>query len=154
MRIHDRLVDPLSVEAALQRLQVRDDVPACANEGLLGCDTAICGDAELECSEERVGNFVGGEVDAWVAEQALGKEVAKGVVFFVEGEDSGVGDTCVGGQCWSMEGAKVGSEEVGWNSRVSSFSTTFFSSSLRIKSSNLKGGKSGDDTPCGDSLVW
>lgn len=76
MRIHDRLVDPLSIEAALKRLQISHDVSACADEGLPGCDTAICGYAELERSEEWVGNFIGGEINAWVAKEALREEVA------------------------------------------------------------------------------
>jgi hypothetical protein len=39
-----------------------------------------------------VRHLVRGEKDVWVFEEALGEQVTEGVVFFVEGEDGGVGD--------------------------------------------------------------
>jgi hypothetical protein len=41
-----------------------------------------------------MGDLVGGEDNVVVLEEALREEVAKRVVFLVEGEDTGVGDAC------------------------------------------------------------
>jgi hypothetical protein len=49
---------------------------------------------EFKSSEERVGDFVRGEHDGGVLEEALREEVAERVVFFVECEDGRVGDAC------------------------------------------------------------
>jgi hypothetical protein len=87
------LAEPFRLEAAVQDVQIRDDVLAAADDSLLGCDGAVGLDAQLESSEERVGNLVGGEDDVLVLEEALGEEVAERVVFLVEREDGCVGYT-------------------------------------------------------------
>ena len=91
---HNLLAQPLGREAVLQLVQVHNDVPAALDDRILGCDSAVGGDAELESREERVGDFVRREDDVVVLEEALGEEVAERVIFFVEGEDGGVGDAC------------------------------------------------------------
>jgi hypothetical protein len=88
------LADPLGLEAVVQLLQILNDVAATANDGLLGCDAAVGLHAELEGCEERMGNLVGGEDDVVVLEEALRKEIAKGMILLVEREDGGVGDPC------------------------------------------------------------
>lgn len=90
----DALGDPLGSEAVAQYVQFGDNVLAALGDGLLGCDGPIGSDAQFEASEQRMRDFVGGEVDVGVLVQALGEEVAERVVFLVEGEDSGVGDAC------------------------------------------------------------
>lgn len=42
-----------------------------------------------------MGDLVGGEGDMVILVQARGEEVAEGVVFFVEGEDGGILDSCM-----------------------------------------------------------
>jgi hypothetical protein len=87
------LAEPFGLEAAVQDVQIRDDILAAADDSLLGCDGAVGLDAQLEGGEERVGNLVGGEDDVLVLEEALGEEVAERVVFLVEREDGRVGYT-------------------------------------------------------------
>jgi hypothetical protein len=87
------LAQPLSREALLQQLQVLNNVSAALDDGILGCDCAVGRDAQLKGREERVRDFVCGEDNVVVLEQALREEVAERVVFLVEGEDGRVGDT-------------------------------------------------------------
>lgn len=87
------LAEPFCLEAAVQDVQIRDDILAAADDSLLGCDGAVGLDAQLEGSKKRVGNLVGGEDDVLVLEEALGEEVAERVVFLVEREDGCVGYT-------------------------------------------------------------
>ena len=87
------LAEPFRLEAAVQNVQIRDDILAAADDSLLGCDGAVGLDAQLEGSKKRVGNLVGGEDDVLVLEEALGEEVAERVVFLVEREDGCVGYT-------------------------------------------------------------
>lgn len=87
------LAEPFGLEAAVEDVQIRDDVLAAADNSLLGCDGAVGLYAQLESGEEGVGNLVGGEDDVLVLEEALGEEVAERVVFLVEREDGCVGNT-------------------------------------------------------------
>lgn len=88
------LAQPLGREALLQLLQVLNDVPATLDNGVLGRNGAVGGDAQLEGREQRVRDLVGGEDDVVVLEEALGDKVTERVVFAVEGEDGCVGDAC------------------------------------------------------------
>jgi hypothetical protein len=80
-----------------------------------------------------VRNLVCGEDNVVVLEEALGEEVAERVVFFVKGEDGGIGDAWCG---WV-------SEVEGWlmrvegGLRVSSLYSILDWPSSRRKSSNL-----------------
>lgn len=65
---------------------------AALDDGILGRASAVCLDAQLEGGEERVGDFVCGEDNVVIFEEALRDQVAERVIFFVEGEDTGVGD--------------------------------------------------------------
>jgi hypothetical protein len=97
------LAEPLRLEALLQHLEVLDDVLAALDDGVLRGDGAVGRDAKLEGREERMGDLVCGEDNEVILEEALGEEIAKRVVFLVEGEDGGVGDACVGesvGRVW------------------------------------------------------
>ena len=81
-------------------------------------------------------HFVCGEEDSGVLEQALCEQVPEGVIFFVEGEDGGVGDAWGGrGLVWARNEGERDEEDV----RVSAFSSTFSWPSSRRKSSNLEG---------------
>ena len=64
----DLLSKPLSLETAVQHVQILDDVLAASNDSLLRCDRAICLNAELEGREKRVRYFVGGEDDVLILE--------------------------------------------------------------------------------------
>ena len=68
-----------------------NDVAAGLDDGVLGCNRAVSRDADFDRREERVGHLVGGEGDVVVLEEALGQEVAEGVVLLVEREDCGIG---------------------------------------------------------------
>jgi hypothetical protein len=72
---HDLLAEPFCLEALLELLEVVDDILA-LDDRIAGRDGAIGGDTELEGREERMWDFVGGEYDVVVLEEALGKEVA------------------------------------------------------------------------------
>lgn len=124
------------MEATVEHREVLDDVLAALDYGVLGGDGAVGGDAELERGEEGVRHLVSRECDVRVLEEALGKEVAEGVVFLVEREDGCVGDTCV--EVMSVDAASRGSQVV--YARVSSFHSTFFSPSSSRNSSNLSNG--------------
>ena len=50
---------------------------------------------QLECREQWMRDFVGGEGDVRCFEQLCAQQVTEGVVFFVEGEEGGVCDLCV-----------------------------------------------------------
>lgn len=50
--------------------------------------------AQLESRKKRMWDLVRREDNVVVLEQALGKQVAERVVFFVEGEDGRVGNAC------------------------------------------------------------
>lgn len=71
-------------------MQIRDDILAGPHNRLLWCNRAIGLDTQLERREQRVRDFVRGENNVLVLEQALREEVAERVVFLVEGEDCGV----------------------------------------------------------------
>jgi hypothetical protein len=73
---HDLLAEPFCLEALLELLEVVDDILATLDDRIAGRDGAIGGDTELEGREERMWDFVGGEYDVVVLEEALGKEVA------------------------------------------------------------------------------
>jgi hypothetical protein len=90
------LAQPLGREALLQLLEVLNDVATALDDGVLGGNGAVGGDAQLEGREEWVRNLVGGEDNVLVLEEALGNEVAERVVFAVEGEDGRVRDACSG----------------------------------------------------------
>lgn len=134
--MHNPLSKPLGCKATAQDFQILHNFSASADDGFLGCDGSIGGDAEIEASEERVGYFVCGEGYVVIFVEAGGEEVAECVVFFVEGEDGRVGDA------WVRE-QEVSGKVLRWENgveeslRVSSFHSTFFSPSSRRKSSNL-----------------
>ena len=90
---NDLLAEPFGLEAAVQYVQILNDVLAASDNSLLRCDCAIGLDSELEGREERVGDFVRREDDVVVLEEALRKEIAECVVFLVEREDGGIGHT-------------------------------------------------------------
>ena len=90
---HNLLAEPLLLEAVVQSLQVLDNVPAGADDCVLGRDGAVSLNAELESREERVRDFVRGEYDVVVLEETLREQVAKRVVLFVEREDGCMGHT-------------------------------------------------------------
>ena len=87
------LAEPFGLEAAVEDVQIRDDVLAAADDSLLGCDGAVGLYAQLKSGEERVGNLVGGKDNVLVLEEALGEEVAERVVLLVEREDGCVGNS-------------------------------------------------------------
>lgn len=89
---HDTLAEPLRCEAAVQRIQVSDNVLAALDDCIAGCDGSVGRDAQLEGGEERVRDLVCGKSDVRVLEEALGEEIRESVVFLVEGEDGGIGD--------------------------------------------------------------
>lgn len=124
------LAEPFGLEAAVQHMQILNDVFAAPNDGLLGCDRAVGLDAELEGRKQWVGDLVGGEDHVVVLKEALGEEVAERVILFVECEDSGVRYACkiVLAQASTRQQA---------NSRVSSLYSTFCWPSSSKKSSNL-----------------
>jgi hypothetical protein len=131
------LAEPLSREALLQQLEVLDNVPAALDDGILGCDGAVGRDAELEGRKERMRDLVCREDDVVVLEEALRQQVAKRVVFLVEGEDGRVRDACcVVGSVHAHGGALWG------GLRVSSLYSTLDWPSSRRKSSNLFSGPS------------
>jgi len=70
------LAEPLGVEALLQLLEVADNVLTAPDDGILGSDGAVGGDAQLEGCEQRMGDLVGGEDDVVVLEEALREQVA------------------------------------------------------------------------------
>lgn len=86
------LTHPLLLETHRHLRQIRNNILATLHHRILGRDAAIRRDAQVERREERVGYLVRGEGDVRVLEEALGYEVPEGVIFFVEGEDLGVGD--------------------------------------------------------------
>lgn len=129
---NDTLAKPLRCKAAVQRVQVSYNVLAALDDCVTGRDGAVGRDAQFEGSEERVRDFVCGEGDVGVLEEALGEEVCEGVVFLVEGEDGSVGDAWMGWMLACMRWTRWGR-----SIRVSSFCSTFFSLSSRRKSSNL-----------------
>lgn len=67
----DLLAEPFSLEAAVQDVQIRDDILAGPNDSLFGCDCAVGLNAEFEGREERVRDLVGGKDDVLVLEEAL-----------------------------------------------------------------------------------
>jgi hypothetical protein len=79
-------------ELLVELLKLVDQLLASLDDGSLGSDLSIGVNAELECSEERVRDFVGSEGDVVHAEQLVAQHVGHGVVFLVEREESGVGD--------------------------------------------------------------
>jgi hypothetical protein len=126
------LAQPLGRKALLQQLEVLNNVPAALDDGILGCHCAVGRDAELKGCEERMWDFVRGEDNVVVLEEALREEVAERVVFLVEGEDGRVGNACCavgsvnahgGGACKRL--------------RVSSLYSTLDWPSSSRKSSNL-----------------
>ena len=103
---------PLFSEFSTQRIQIRDAILARLQYRILGTDTAVRRDAQVEGCEERVRHAVGGELDELVLVQALRDEVAEGVVFLVEGEDGRVGDSCVAiNALFGMKGMRLLEEE-------------------------------------------
>ena len=111
-------------------MQVLNDILAAPNNGFLGCNCAVGLNTELERGEQRVGNFISGEDDVVVLKEALGKKVAKCVVFLVECEDGGIGHACSMLLADAIQGQRAGL-------RVSSLYSTFCWPSSRRKSSNL-----------------
>lgn len=90
----DLVALPFLGEACRHLAQIRNDILAALHDRILGRDSAVSGDTKIEGREERVRNLVCGEVDVRVLEEALRDQIAEGVVFFVEGEDLGVGNLC------------------------------------------------------------
>lgn len=135
--VHDLPRGPLGLEAHRDLAQILNNILATAHDGVFGCDGAVSSDAELEGREERVGNLVCGKADVLVRQQALRDEVAKRVVFFVEGEDGGVRHLYS-----KISMLKVGSTQkrllTGYV-LVSSRTSIFCWPSSRMKSSNLSG---------------
>lgn len=72
---NNALAEPLGGEAAVESLEVGDDVAAALDNDVLGGDATVRGDAKLERGEERVGNLVGGEGHSGVLEKALREHV-------------------------------------------------------------------------------
>jgi hypothetical protein len=91
---NNALTQPLGLKALIELGQVLDDKATRRHDGFFGCNGTVGLDAEFKGSEEGVGHFVRGEHDGGVLEEALREEVAERVVFFVEGEDGGIGDAC------------------------------------------------------------
>jgi hypothetical protein len=81
-------------ELLVELLQLGDELAASLDDGGFGSDLAVGVNAELEGGEERVRDFVGGEGDVVHAEQLVAQHVGEGMVLFVEGEESGVGNLC------------------------------------------------------------
>jgi hypothetical protein len=77
--------------------------------------------------------FVAREQDVIVSQEALAEDIRECVVFFVEVKDAGVGCACFGRSATACKG-----EYDHEHSRVSSFISTFFSSSCRRKDSKLQ----------------
>lgn len=75
-------------------MQLSDELAARLDDGGFGSDFAVCVNAELEGCEERVRDLVGSEGDVVHAVELVAHKVGEGVVFLVEGEESGVGDLC------------------------------------------------------------
>jgi hypothetical protein len=91
---HNPLTQPLCLKAFIQLGQILNDQSTSSHDSFLGCNSSIGLNTEFKSSEERVGDFVRGEHDGGVLEEALREEVAERVVFFVECEDGRVGDAC------------------------------------------------------------
>jgi hypothetical protein len=91
------LAEPLRLKAALQGIKLHDNVGAAFNDRILGCHAAVRRDTEFESREQWMRDFVCGEDDVVILEEALGNQVTERVVFFVEGEDASVGDAWGGG---------------------------------------------------------
>lgn len=88
---------PLLGELPPQRTQIRNNILTRLQDRLFRRATPIRRHSQLKLGEERMGYPISGELDVFVLVEALGNEVAEGVVFFVEGEDGCVGDSYEGG---------------------------------------------------------
>ena len=83
---------PLLGELLIEHLQLLDELLTRADHRLLGTDLPIGLHAQFEGGEEWVWDLVAGEEDVRVFGEVRAEQVAQGVVFFVEGEEGGVGD--------------------------------------------------------------
>jgi hypothetical protein len=81
---------PFAGELFGKGAEVLDDALAGGGERFLGAYSGIGGDAESEGGEEGVRDFIGGEENVVRVKESGGEEVAEGVVFAGEGEDSGI----------------------------------------------------------------
>lgn len=73
------------------------------------------------------------EQDVVVPKESFGEDIGESVIFFVEVEDTCVGCACCAPSATARRGANQDHESL----RVSSFISTFFSSSCRRKDSKL-----------------
>lgn len=79
-------------ELLVKLLQLSDELTACLDDSGFGRDLAIGVNTKLEGRKERMRDLVGGEGDVIHAVQLVAEHVGERVVFFVEREQSGVGD--------------------------------------------------------------
>ena len=73
-------------------MDLANEFSACTLQGLLGGNLAVGLHTKFDCCEERVWDLVRSEGDVWMMKELVTQEVAKGVVFLVQGEDA-----CAGG---------------------------------------------------------
>jgi hypothetical protein len=90
----DLLELPFFGELLVKLLQLFHQLLACGHHCLFWADFAICLHSQFEDREEGVWYLVSCEEDVWVLGQMRAKQIAEGVVFFVEGEEGCVRNAC------------------------------------------------------------
>jgi len=91
--IDNLFTNPLSSERPVEHIELRNDILAALLDSSLRSDRPIRSNTQLNKRRQRVRKLVGRELDVLVLVETLGDQVAERMVFLVEGEELGIGDT-------------------------------------------------------------